>query len=514
MQKSIDNVISSVRFPHMDAETYLDRYKLSINDRLSYWAARAEEFIDWQTMFKQVEITENGQSRWFVGGEMNVASNCLDRHLETKGDDIAIIWCAEEKELDRKISYKQLHTEVCAFANVLAAKGLKKGDVVCLYSTMLPEIIVSMLACARLGLVYEFIDLKMAEDLISEQIASAKPKLIITQDMGIRSGKRYPLFECSRKLVKKHSCIENMIIIRSVGGSLSPKNDHEFWYHDMMVEDHPDTEPAQVAADAPLFMSYVHEKQCHLGYINAGYLLYCAITQRRIFDYQDGDVFWVANNFNVVMGHALAIWGSLINGATTVLYDGDANQLNSYDFWEIVSKYDVNLLYAREEGLAKMVAADAGIIERESWKNLRVVGLGFSENKKEVIAKCQELSFDYCTVVTTTNLLNTGQILFAYATTDADVVAGGLGDPFFGIQPVLVDESSEIISADVEAKGDLKLLSSWPSQNRILYTDEDHDPLQNESGLVGQWQKNQSYINTGLSVTRDSAGHYHLLENK
>jgi len=512
MQNLNDNMISSVRFPHMDAETYLDRYKLSINDRLSYWSARAEEFIDWQTMFKQVESTENGQSRWFVGGEMNVASNCLDRHLETKGDDIAIIWCAEEQGLDRKISYKQLHAEVCAFANALASKGLVKGDVVCLYSTMLPEIIVSMLACARLGLVYEFVDLEMSEDLICEQIASAQPKLIITQDAGIRSGKQYPLFERSRKLTKKHDCIQNMVVIRSVGGSLTPQDDHEFWYHDLMSEDHIDVEPARVEADAPLFMSYVHDEQCHLGYINAGYLLYCAITQRRIFDYQDGDVFWVATNFNVVTGHALAIWGSLINGATTVLYDGDANLLDSSRFWQIVSEYDVNLLYAREDGLAKMVAADAGMIERESWQNLRVVGLAFSENNETVIAKCQELSFDYCTVVTTTNLLNTGQILFAYATTDADVVVGGLGDPFFGIQPVLVDESGEVASNDGEVQGDLKLLNSWPSQNRILYANEGQDSVENESGIVGQWQKNQSYINTGLSVTRDPAGHYHLLE--
>ena len=512
MQNLNDNVLSSVRFPHMDSETYLDRYKLSINDRDSYWSVRAEEFIDWQTMFKQVESTQDGQSRWFVGGEMNVASNCLDRHLETKGDDIAIIWCAEEKGLDRKISYKQLHAEVCSFANALASKGLEKGDIVCLYSTMLPEIIVSMLACARLGLVYEFVDLELAEDLIHEQITSAQPKLIITQDIGIRSGKRYALFERSRKLAKLNDCIQNIVVIRSVGGSLTPQDEHEFWYHDLMNKSCAQIEPAKVAADAPLFMSYVHEQKCHLGYINAGYLLYCAITQRRIFDYQDGDVFWVATNFNVVTGHALAIWGSLINGATTVLYDGDANLLDSDRFWKIVSEYDVNLLYAREDGLAKMVAADAGKIERESWENLRVVGLAFSENNEEVIAKCQELSFDYCTVVTTTNLLNTGQILFAYATTDDDVVVGGLGDPFFGIQPVLVNESGELFSDDGQAQGDLKLLNSWPSQNRVLYANHDHDDTKNESTLVGQWEKDQSYINTGLSVTRDSAGHYHLLK--
>lgn len=512
MQKLNDKMVSSVRFPHMDAESYLDRYKLSINDRLSYWSARAEEFIDWQTMFKQVESTEDGQSRWFVGGEMNVASNCLDRHLETKGDDIAIIWCAEEQGLDRKISYKQLHAEVCSFSNALAAKGLNKGDVVCLYSTMLPEIIVSMLACARLGLVYEFVDLEMTEELISEQIASAQPRLIITQDAGVRSGKKYPLFARSRQLMKKHDCIQSMIVIRSVGGSLTPQDDHEYWYHDLMSANHDDVEPARVAADAPLFMSYVHDSQCHLGYINAGYLLYCAITQRHIFDYQDGDVFWVATNFNVVTGHALAIWGSLINGATTVLYDGDANQLDSKRFWKIVSDYDINLLYAREDGLAKMVAADASMIERESWENLRVVGLAFSENNEEVIAKCQELSFDYCTVLTTTNLLNTGQMLFANATNDTNDVVGGLGDPFFGIESTLVNDAGEIIPNEGEAQGDLKLLNSWPSQNRVLYAKKDSDPQKKGSTLVGQWQNNQSYIHTGLSVKRDSTGRYHLIE--
>lgn len=496
-----------VQFPHMDADTYFDRYKLSVNDRLSYWSARAEEFIDWQTMFKQVEVLDDNQAHWFVGGELNVASNCLDRHLETKGDDIAIIWCAEEEGVDRKISYKQLHSEVCSLSNALAAQGLQQGDVVCMYSTMLPEIVVSMLACARLGLVYEFVDLEESLDLIAEQIASAQPKLIITQDTGVRSGKKYPLYERSSQLADQHACIDRVMVVRSQGGEVSFNQERDVWYHQVLSDDNPVVEPAKVDATAPLFMSYLHDRKCHLGYINAGYLLYCAITQRRIFDYQDGDIFWVATNFNVVTGHALAIWGSLINGATTVLYDGNAHQLDSTRFWQIVSDYEVNLLYVREDGLENMVAYDVAAVERQSWQSLRVVGLAFSENNQDIIAKCQELSFDHCQIITTTNLLNTGQILFAHkASQQGD---GGIGDPFFGIVPVLVNEAGEVLS-ESQAQGDLKLLYSWPSQNRILFAEHAEQTPGEERPIVGQWQQNQSFIHTGLSVERNQNGNYFL----
>lgn len=508
---SLNRSEEHVKFPHMEAETYLDRYRLSVGDRLSYWSARAEEFIDWQKRFTQVESIEGRTTRWFADGKLNVASNCIDRHLDTKGDDIAIIWCAEKAGIDRRISYKQLYSEVVTLANALAAQGLVQGDRVCFYSTLLPEVIVGMLACARLGMPYEFVNLENDEQVIEQQITSFKPRLIITQDKGVRSGITHQLYERVKNICTLVEAVEKVIIVRYSGGEEINNLQRDIWYHELIAQDCDSVEPAEVGASDPLFTSYQPEQGAHLGFSSAGYLLYCAVTQRRIFDYQDGDIFWAATNFNIVNGHALAIWGSLINGATTVLYDGDATLLNYSRFWEIVATYEVNLLYVREDGLENMITYNTDAIERQSWKNLRVVGLAASENNQKVIEKCEELRFDYCQIITTVNVLNTGQILFANAVGKGS--AEGLGDPFFGVEPIIVDESGESRN-QIEAKGELKLLRSWPAQNILLeqenFVRKNNEDVTQQDVLVGQWHENHDYINTGLYVKRDVDGHYFL----
>ncbi len=246
---------NTTQFPHIESEVYLDRYKLSVNDRLSYWSARAEEYLDWEVPFKQVEVIKDQQAQWFVGGELNIAYNCLDRHLETKEDDIAIIWCAEEEGVDRKISYKQLHSEVELLANGLHAKGLQQGEKVCLYATMLPEIIVSMLACARLGLIYEFIDMELDFSAIEKQVDSIQPKLIITADHGARSGEEYSFFNSVQLLCEKCESVDNVIVIRSRGNEVSLTEGRDHWYHDVTRATNPKAPLASVAATSPLFMS-------------------------------------------------------------------------------------------------------------------------------------------------------------------------------------------------------------------------------------------------------------------
>lgn len=499
----------TIQFPHLEEEFYLDRYTLSVNDRLSYWSARAEEYLDWQTPFKQVEVTANGQTQWFVGGELNPAYNCLDRHLEYKGDDIAIIWCCEEQGVDRKISYKQLHSEVSLMANGLHALGLREGDKICMYATMLPEIIVSMLACARQGIVYEFINMDKQWAEIEEQVRYAQPKMLITADHGCRSGIDYPFFANAEKLCESYESIEKLVVIRNTGMDISLQETRDFWYHDLTRSEHPEVAPANISATSPLFLSYRHDTPGHhFGFVNAGYLLYCALTHRYVFDYQDGDIFWCAADFNEVTGHAIAIWGALANGATTVIYDGNANDLPYQRFWQIVEQYQVNILYARENGLETMVAYDAQVVERESWRSLRVVGLAYSENNQSVIDACQRLSFDHCVIITTTNLLNTGQILFAH--TAAAQTENGMGDPFFGIIPVIVDDNGEPIEETV-AKGRLKLAQSWPSQNCLTVHPGSVEVTDEPKPLVGQWQRDREYIHTGLNVSRTANGNFYLL---
>ena len=512
MQKNNNNVEKEIRFPHMDAETYLDRYTLSLHDRLSYWSARAVEFLDWIVQPKIVEEVLDNQTHWFRGGELNVAYNCLDRHLDKKGDNIAIIWVANEEGFDRKISYKQLHSEVVNLANGMSARGLQQKDKVCIYATMLPETIVAMLACARLGVVYEFVDLLEGEVEIAEQVQALQPKMIITADKGVRDGKIYPLFERMQKIAAQVDSVDTMIAIRNQGDSIDLQAERDIWYHDFIAQDNPMVEPVAVEGDWSLFLSYQHDSPgTHLGFTNAGYLLYCAMLYRRIFDYQDGDVFWVATNSNVVAGHALAIWGALANGATTVIYDEDANKLDHQRFWGIVRDYHVNILYAREDGLEQMVVSDIDAIERQSWESLRIVGMAYSQDNADVLARCKELSFDYCKIISTTNLLNTGQILFAHESGEG--VLHGLGEPVFGIDPLIVDEQGNEIE-ELEAEGLLKLRHSWPSQNRLILSNDQSESAEKTEALVGQWEQNGSYINTGLHVRRDASNHFFLTQKK
>lgn len=512
MQSKNQNSKKEIRFPHMDAETYIDRYTLSLHDRLSYWSARAEEFLDWIVAPKVVEDVIDNQTHWFRGGQLNVAYNCLDRHLEKKGDNIALIWVAHEEGFDRKISYKQLHSEVINLANGLAARGLQAKDKVCIYATMLPETIVAMLACARLGLVYEFVDLLKSEAEIAEQVHALQPKMVIAADKGVRDGKLYPLFERMQNIVPEVESVETVLVIRNQGDSVALKAGRDVWYHEFVNENHPLVEPAAVDADWSLFLSYQHGfGGAHLGFTNAGYLLYCAMLYRRVFDYQDGDVFWVATSFNVVTGHALAIWGALANGATTVIYDEDANKLDHKRFWGIIHDYQVNILYAREDGLEHMVVSDLDTVEQQSWESLRVVGLAFSEDNADVLARCKELSFDYCKIISTTNLLNTGQILFAHEAGEGEL--HGLGEPVFGIDPLIVDDEGQEIQ-ELEAEGMLKLRHSWPSQNRLLLGNDESETADKTEALVGQWEKNRSYINTGLHVRRDQSKHFFLTQKK
>ena len=502
--------LKKIRFPHMDVETYVDRYTLSLHDRLSYWSARAEEFLYWTVTPKAVEEVIQNQTHWFRGGELNVSYNCLDRHLESKGDNIAIVWVAHEEGFDRKISYKQLHSEVVNLANAMAAKGLRAKDTVCIYATMLPETIVAMLACARLGLVYEFVDLLQDDDAIKFQVNALEPKMVIVADQGVREGKVYPLFDRMQKIVPEVDSVESMIVIRNRGQAIELSPERDYWYHDFVIEDHPEIEPVSMPADEMLFLSYQHQSNnMHLGFTNGGYLLYCAMLYRRIFDYQDGDVFWVATNFNVVTGHALAIWGALANGATTVIYDEDANQIEHQRFWGIVRDYAVNILYVREDGLEHMVVSDLEEVEKQSWESLRVIGLAFSEDNQQVLTRCKELKFDHCKIILTTNLLNTGQILFAHEAGESASL--GLGEPFFGIAPIIVDQAGEEIST-LEAEGELKLKYSWPSQNRLIHSSDHEDSSENTETIVGQWEKNGQYINTGLHVRRDSSKHFFLVE--
>ncbi len=510
--QSNNNIEKEIRFPHIDAETYLDRYTLSLHDRLSFWSARAEEFLDWIVAPKIVEEVIDNQTHWFRGGQLNVAYNCLDRHLEKKGDNIALVWVAQEEGFDRKISYKQLHSEVVSLANGLVARGLQKKDKVCIYATMLPETIVAMLACARLGLVYEFVDLLKSEDEIAEQVHALQPKMVIASDQGVRDGKVYPLFERMQNIVGTIKSVETVLIFKNRGDPVTLQAGRDIWYHDFIAQDHPFIEPASVEADWSLFLSYQHGfAGAHLGFTNAGYLLYCAMIYRRVFDYHDGDVFWVATNFNIVSGHALAIWGALANGATTVIYDEDANKLNHQRFWGIVRDYQVNILYAREDGLEQMVVSDIDAIERQSWESLRVVGLAFSEDNADVLARCKELSFDYCKIISTTNLLNTGQILFAHEAGEGSL--HGLGEPVFGIDPLIVDEQGQEIQ-ELEAEGMLKLRHSWPSQNRLLLANDESETAAKTEALVGQWEQKGSYINTGLHVRRDQSKHFFLTQKK
>ena len=459
----------------INKDQYQAMYQRSIDDPEGFWAEQANQFITWFKPWDKVldwDFTK-GHIRWFDGAKVNVSYNCLDRHLETRADQVAIIWEGDSPNEDKKITYRELHEEVCRLANVLKAQGVKKGDRVCLYLPMIPEAAVSMLACARIGAVHSIVFGGFSPDSLKDRIADAEAKVVITSDEGLRGGRKVPMKANADKALQSTPSVEKMIVVKRTGGNVAWQEGRDIWYHEALAAVSADCPAEEVDAEDPLFILYTSGstgKPKGVLHTTGGYILYAAITHKYIFDYHDGDVYWCTADVGWVTGHSYIVYGPLANGATTVMFEGVPTYPDAGRFWQVVDKHQVNIFYTAPTAIRSLMREGEGPVQATSRKSLRLLGsVGEPINPEAWEWYYHNVGDARCPIVDTWWQTETGGILITPLPGATDLKPGSATLPFFGVKPALVDAEGNFLEGATD--GNLVITHPWPGMMRTVYGD-------------------------------------------
>ena len=459
----------------INKDQYQAMYQRSIDDPEGFWAEQANQFITWFKPWDKVldwDFTK-GHIRWFDGAKVNVSYNCLDRHLETRADQVAIIWEGDSPNEDKKITYRELHEEVCRLANVLKAQGVKKGDRVCLYLPMIPEAAVSMLACARIGAVHSIVFGGFSPDSLKDRIADAEAKVVITSDEGLRGGRKVPMKANADKALQSTPSVEKMIVVKRTGGNVAWQEGRDIWYHEALAAVSADCPAEEVDAEDPLFILYTSGstgKPKGVLHTTGGYILYAAITHKYIFDYHDGDVYWCTADVGWVTGHSYIVYGPLANGATTIMFEGVPTYPDAGRFWQVVDKHQVNIFYTAPTAIRSLMREGEGPVQATSRKSLRLLGsVGEPINPEAWEWYYHNVGDARCPIVDTWWQTETGGILITPLPGATDLKPGSATLPFFGVKPALVDAEGSFLEGATD--GNLVITHPWPGMMRTVYGD-------------------------------------------
>lgn len=497
--------LSDLSATHLDEQSYKDLYQLSVNDSDSFWAARAEEFIDWIKPWDKVSDCDynEGKVRWFDGAKLNVSYNCLDRHLETKGDDIAIIWEGDDPAVDRKISYRELHAEVCRLSNAMKDLGIVKGDRVCLYMPMVPEAAVAMLACARIGAVHSVVFGGFSPEALRNRINDSECKMLITADEGVRGAKTVPLKANADLACEDTPSIEKVLVIKCTGADVSWNEQTDVWYHEVTKDASTDCEPEEMDAEDPLFILYTSGstgKPKGVLHTTGGYILYAAMTHKYVFNYHDGDVYWCTADVGWITGHSYIVYGPLANGATTLMFEGVPTYPDASRFWQVVDKHQVNIFYTAPTAIRALMGLGDDYVKQTDRGSLRLLGsVGEPINPEAWEWYYHIVGEGRCPIVDTWWQTETGGILISPLPGVTDMKPGSATKPFFGIQPILLDDQGNELEGAVE--GNLAFKNSWPGQMRTVYGDH-------ERFISTYFQAFPGYYFSGDGCRRDEDGYY------
>jgi acetyl-CoA synthetase len=492
----------------IDAQAYADLYAHSVNDNEAFWSEQAER-IDWIKPFTKVKDVSFAKDdlhiKWYEDGTLNVCYNCIDRHLEAKGDDTAIIWEGDDPNRDLTITYRELHERVCKFANSLKALGARRGDRITLYMPMIPEAAVAMLACARIGAVHSVVFGGFSPDALAGRIIDCKSNIIVTADQGLRGGKIVPLKANVDAAAANPNVttLEKVLVIRNTGGDIDWVEGRDEWLHDLESEVEADCPCEEMGAEDPLFILYTSGSTGQpkgVLHTTAGYLVFAAMTHEYVFDYHPGDVYWCTADVGWVTGHSYIVYGPLANGAITLMFEGVPNYPTSSRFWEVCDKHSVNICYTAPTAIRALMRDGDGPVKATSRKSLRLLGsVGEPINPEAWQWYYNVVGEGRCPIVDTWWQTETGGILISPLPGATDLKPGSASKPLFGIQPAIVDGEGNILEGATE--GNLIITDSWPGQMRTVYGDHQRFIDTYFSAFEG------AYF-TGDGVRRDEDGYY------
>jgi len=494
------------RVSKIDNKTYLDMYSRSIENPQEFWAEHGQR-IDWikpYSQIKDVSYSENDlHIKWFYDGTLNVSSNCLDRHLEERGDQTAIIWEGDNPKEDKRISFKELHSEVCKFANALKELDVKKGDRITIYMPMIPEAAVAMLACARVGAIHSVVFGGFSPDALAGRIQDCDSSLIITADEGIRGGKPIPLKANTDAALKSCPMCKTVVVVKRTGGKIDWAEGRDYWYHDITSAQSEECQPEEMNAEDPLFILYTSGstgKPKGVMHTSGGYIVYASMTHEYVFDYKDGEVYWCTADVGWVTGHSYILYGPLANGATTLMFEGVPNYPNSSRFWDVCDKHNVSIFYTAPTALRALMREGEGPVKATSRKSLRLLGsVGEPINPEAWLWYYNVVGDGRCPIVDTWWQTETGGILITPLPGATDLKPGSATRPFFGIKPIIVDADGNVL--DGATTGNLCLAESWPGQMRTVYGDHDRFFQTYFATFPGRYF-------TGDGCRRDEDGYY------
>ena len=490
----------------VDAAKYREMYQASIADPEAFWAEHGKR-LDWIKPYTKVrDVSFDAKDlhiRWFHDGSLNVCANCVDRHLPARADQTAIIWEGDEPDQSRSISYAELHEQVCRFANVLKAQGVKKGDRVTIYLPMIPEAAYAMLACARIGAIHSVIFAGFSPHSIADRVQDCQSEFVITSDEGVRGGRKIPLKGNVDKALESCPDVKKVVVVRHTGADIGWRADRDIWLHEAVEQVSADCPPEEMNAEDPLFILYTSGstgKPKGVLHTSGGYLLYAGMTHQYVFDYHDGDIHWCTADVGWVTGHSYIVYGPLANGATTLMFEGVPNYPDSSRFWQVCDKHKVTIFYTAPTAIRALMREGEGPVKKASRSTLRLLGSVGEPINPEAWRWYHDVVGDSrCPVVDTWWQTETGGILITPLPGAIDQKPGSATLPFFGVEPLIVDGEGKVLKG--ATSGNLCIAQSWPGQMRTVYGDHQRFVETYFSTFPGRYF-------TGDGCRRDEDGYY------
>ena len=490
---------------HVNAEAYARMYEQSVKDPEAFWGEQGKR-LDWikpYSKVKDVNFNDDVHIRWFHDGTLNVSANCIDRHLATRGDQTAILFEGDDPGVSKAITYKELHEKVSRLANVLKKNGVKKGDRVTIYLPMIPEAAYAMLACTRIGAIHSIVFGGFSPDSLKDRIVDCDSHFVITSDEGLRGGRKVPLKANADKAVAGASVVKHVLVVKHTGGNVAWTEGRDLWYHEEMESVSADCPPEEMSAEDPLFILYTSGstgKPKGVLHTTGGYLVYASMTHQYVFDYKDGEVYWCTADVGWVTGHSYNVYGPLANGATTLMFEGIPTYPDVSRFWQVIDKHKVNIFYTAPTAIRSLMREGEGPVKKTSRASLRVLGsVGEPINPEAWLWYYNVVGDARCPIVDTWWQTETGGILITPLVGAIGQKPGSATKPFFGVQPVVVDNEGQIL--DGETEGNLCIADAWPGMMRTVYGDHERFVQTYFSTFPGKYF-------TGDGCRRDADGYY------